>query len=391
MSKIRFVFAGRLVKEKWADLLLSAIEQLARKDDINNAIEIIVYGKWYLSDNFSQLAEQYTFVQYHWFRPKKELYKTREESHYTIMPSRFLETFGLSALESLSAWVPVIWFQKWWLNQFIDDDFAIEEVDDFDEQVELFTNKIRFLVKHFTKQKYTKQTKKARVIYKDFTRESRIGTFEKFLPKWVKNILLVSDYNADIWWIENWLLILKDKLEKNWYTVTFFWWWRGNVSHRGVFYNLFLTACNISATRRLRNTIKQTKPDLIWWHSIHRVLWWLPLSLLYKRTHLQWIMYHDFWLFHPYPSQVYSENQLIKSRDFIGFMREWVKKWWWRAPLLICKWISYAVIRYFLKRQIDLHLVPSPFMLPIVQNKWYIWTHAAMDVLPHFINPSDHK
>ena len=35
------------------------------------------------------------------------------------MPSEFLETFWLSALNALSRWVPVIWYKKWWLEPFI--------------------------------------------------------------------------------------------------------------------------------------------------------------------------------------------------------------------------------------------------------------------------------
>lgn len=40
-------------------------------------------------------------------------------SHYMLMPSRFLETFGLSALEAIESGVPVIGFDQGGLSQFL--------------------------------------------------------------------------------------------------------------------------------------------------------------------------------------------------------------------------------------------------------------------------------
>ena len=46
-------------------------------------------------------------------------------STYMLMPSRFLETFGLSALESVSYGVPIIGFCKGGLTQFVSKSGAI--------------------------------------------------------------------------------------------------------------------------------------------------------------------------------------------------------------------------------------------------------------------------
>gem|GEM_PF-6384005 len=46
------------------------------------------------------------------FQPQKLVHSFLTISHFLLVPSRFLETFGLVALESLARGVPVIGFAK---------------------------------------------------------------------------------------------------------------------------------------------------------------------------------------------------------------------------------------------------------------------------------------
>lgn len=384
---VECIYVWRLVKEKWCDILLETIELLWRSRSIKWKFHIHVYWKWYLAEKFEAYAKKYDFLTYHWFQKKSDVLKQRKKTHYTLMPSRFLETFGLSALDGLSVWTPVIWFQKWWLQQFIEDEYAIREYDDLRKQAKSLKNKIQKLIKDFDAQAYKKERKRMKKIYNNFLRDEWYKQFKQFTPSWSKRILIVSDYNKDIGGIENWLHIMVKKLKTEWYSVEFFWWSQKAPGKSWLFWNLFLTACNIWASRRLKRTIQRFNPDIIWRHSVHRVLWWYPLFETSKKTYWQRIMYHDFWLFHPYPSLVYDEEQLAEAKTFTGFMQEWLKKGWRHAPLLIAKWISFSFIRKQLRKNINLHLVPSWYMLWVVNRKGYIWKSAAIDVLPHFIDP----
>lgn len=46
------------------------------------------------------------------FQPQKLVHSFLAISHFLLVPSRFLETFGLVALESLARGIPVIGFAK---------------------------------------------------------------------------------------------------------------------------------------------------------------------------------------------------------------------------------------------------------------------------------------
>lgn len=386
-KKVNFIFVWRLVKEKGFHLLMWAIEKIWRmRGGEKEKIHIHIFGRGAMAEEFGTICDHHDFVTYHWFQPKKEVLKVWKKCHYTLMPSLFLETFWLSALDGLSVWTPVIGFQKGGLAQFIEDKYSISESWNDTKDSEKLKRKIVLLTERFDAKKRWIAKKHMKKKYEWFVREARYKHFKNLLPKSMKRIMIVSDYSADIWWIENWLYIVVRNLKEKWYKVQFVWWTNKTVSWKWLFFNLFKTTFNWKAWRKIEKTLKKFKPDIVWRHSVHRVLGRYPLSLAKDKTYRQRIMYHDFGLFHPYPSMVYNEKQLTESRTFRWFMREWLEKWRWNFPLLIAKWISYSCIRYQLKKNINLHLVPSAYMLGSVTSKWYIWENAAIDVLPHFID-----
>lgn len=384
---VDFICVWRLAQEKWSHLLLWAIEKIAKmRGKFSETVHIHIFWKWVLTEKFIEVSERYSFVTYHGHQPKVTVLDIRKKCHYTLMPSLFLETFGLSALDWLSVWTPIIWFSKWGLAQFIDEKYALKEHKTKEKLIEWIRKKITFLAKNHNPRKHVYVKKKMIKKYEWYVRENRYKHFKKLLPKHLKRIMFISDYSADIWWIENRIHIVVNNLKKVGYTVSFVWWIEKPIGKVWLFLNLFRTACNFTAGRRIKQQVDEFKPDVIWRHSVHRVLWRYPLSLIKKKSYQQRIMYHDFGLFHPYPSRVYHEKQLHNSRKIWWFMNEWMKKWFWNTPLLIAKWISYSCIKKQLMKNINLHLVPSAYMLWNVNAKWYIWKNAAIDVLPHFIN-----
>jgi glycosyltransferase involved in cell wall biosynthesis len=69
-------------------------------------------------------------VVYFGHRSQQEVKQALCSAHYMLMPSRFLETFGLSALEAISYGVPVIGYAKGGLAQFLLSEHAIHDSGD---------------------------------------------------------------------------------------------------------------------------------------------------------------------------------------------------------------------------------------------------------------------
>ena len=103
-TKLAFIFAGRLTIEKGFDLILELFETIQKKKQRHSLVHFHVFGDCPLAP----LIPQYHFVTYHGFQHKDTVLEIRKTCHYALMPSRFLETFGLSALDSLQCNVPVI-------------------------------------------------------------------------------------------------------------------------------------------------------------------------------------------------------------------------------------------------------------------------------------------
>jgi UDP-glucose:tetrahydrobiopterin glucosyltransferase len=62
------------------------------------------------------------YLIYHGRLPKEQAMAIVSKATYTLMPSRFLETFGLVALDSLALGVPVVAEKKGGLIPFVIDD-----------------------------------------------------------------------------------------------------------------------------------------------------------------------------------------------------------------------------------------------------------------------------
>ncbi len=88
--------------------LLQALKQSPLVDNVHCHI----FGSGELQEELEQLLPTHTFVTYHGFQPKEAINYIRQHADLTLMPSTFLETFGMSALESLQLGVPVVGFPK---------------------------------------------------------------------------------------------------------------------------------------------------------------------------------------------------------------------------------------------------------------------------------------
>lgn len=380
---MRCISVGRLEREKGIHHLLWLCKHVALHSKYQ-WFELHIFWSWSMEQHVIEASETYQFLTYHGHQPKEEVFKIRKTCDYTFVLSSFLETFGLVALDSLAMWVPVIWYKKWWLQPFMVDRRLQVDSYQWENVHQQLLWLLDYLMTHV--EPATRQTwsTKASNIYENYHPNLRVERFRELsrLPVWSK-ILLVSDYAVDIGWIENLLFAMKSLLEKEWYEVEFVWYSK-KVPSRKRYAQLLVTACNIPFALRLGSTVKAFQPDLIWWHSVHRRIWWLPVSMQKRYSAKQWVMYHDFWLFHPFPRLVNSEHQLEQSSTFPWFIKEWVKVGWWVLPLLFCKRVALRITRAVLS-SMDMHLVPSSYMETVVQRAYPHVDRSRIKTFSHFV------
>jgi glycosyltransferase involved in cell wall biosynthesis len=141
---MQFLYVGRLDKEKWIESLIFCIEQLIKT---NTDFHIDIYGEWWYTSHVKKLSYKYPkHITHHGRKHKQEIIWQRTKADFFIMPSTFLETFGLTACESLLCWVPVIGNKKWWLIPFIDDALDIQQTlwkNDWEKLYNLISNLIK--------------------------------------------------------------------------------------------------------------------------------------------------------------------------------------------------------------------------------------------------------
>ncbi len=378
---ISFFFVWRISAEKGITLILSAVELLVDQWYHNFHVDFV--GSGVLVDSILDHHLYWKHLFYHGRLSKEENIALMKKSTYVLMPSTFLETFWLVALDWLACGVPVVAQKKWGLTPFIIDDALTITSDHSLEDI------MRQLIEVTTNDYLTVLQKKARIVAAAYTPMKRFDRFWQ-LSNNCKKLLIVSDYAVDIWWIENYLFQIKKRLETNETAVDVYGktkgltWWRRKI-------DLAVAGVNVWWVVLLWKKMRKNVYDLVWLHSVQRRRGRCGIAFLWiNKKQPVWCMYHDFWLLHPFPSHVYEVSQLDRAQSFMWYLAEgknvlWsVKRYigWW--VLIIAKYFYSSWLFFLLGKVVDTHVVPSAYMLPYVQHK--LPSSSAVVEFPHFVS-----
>lgn len=387
------LFYWRLEKEKWFDQLVLAIKELNKK---KVDFEIFIFWKWSLESQLSEVHDKN--VHFFGWKPLDEIKKYLPNIDYCLMPSEFLETFWLSALNALSRWVPVIWYKKWWLEPFI-----FQECNLFLAKWNTTAERIVSIVEKLAKKTNPERVKdkeelewKIKKLLPEYTEDAR---YERFLSManfkkedWWKKILIISDFINKAWGIETYIHDVKNLLESKWHDVILRWstlpsWSKWQRKKR---FWLLLSPFNFRSSSDLKEVLEKERPDIIWFNSLLR---WLGPNVIktawkwrkWNKSDCKfWMMYHDFGYFYPFPSELYHIEDCktpLTKRNFVSAYK-------WKKLVtkfaVICKYYWLQPLKKILKNEIDLHLSPSDCVTNIARDSYKI-SEKKCKSFPHFI------
>lgn len=331
----KIFFIGRLEYEKWADILLQIV---IASESQKLPYEFHIFGEWSFLEKFSQ-----NNVFLHGKVAHHTIFSELRTADYLLMPSRFLETFWLVALESLSCGVPVIGFQKWGLASFISDDLALNEKNPVESFLQIMAKSPKTLVN-----------------ISDFSVEKWRNNLE-FLMKDFSRILIVHDYKEKIWGAEIYVQHVQKELQKMGKMVEFFWYsWEISPKIRKKLF--FASLFSKKREKELSEKIAEFQPDVIWSHSILRYIGAGGARAITEAGVPHFLMHHDLGLFSPFPSKIFSWENIPKNQNLWSWI--FPEKTLFGKILATIKWLLVRRIVRFLPKN-TVHLVPSSFMVEL--------------------------
>jgi len=379
------LYFGRLDDEKGFWLILKMLNCFIKKY-WTIPFSFYVFWKWKYTQELMNLWQKYSSIHFFGRQPLENIKRYHENCQFCLVPSTFLETFWLTALNSLSMWIPVIWFAKWGLSQFIEKKYNISNAE-WKNNSEKFFNLIESIVKDFNLWKidFEKEKEKAFNTAKKYTTEKRYENIQELFGK-PKRILLVSDFKSKLWWIETYIHDVADILEDKWYEVKIYGteipnWLVWNLIRK---FWLLLSMRNFVDWIKLKHTVRKFMPKIIRYHSTLRRLGRYPIKLLSSHKSKKFVMYHDLWYFHPYPSKVTNENMVKTPLNLKNFIKSANTKNPIKIAAVFFKYISVKLLSKQLKKSIDLHLIPSQFMEKIISESYNL-NPKKIKTLSHFI------
>ena len=391
------LYYGRLEKEKGFDSLVEAVKILQEK---KIAFELFVFGKGSLESELLPLV--WKNVHFFGFQPLSRIRQYVENIDYCLMPSEFLETFGLSALNALSRGLPVVGYKKWGLEPFIFPDcnlFVYKGQNTISRLVHCIEKLSQLSDQELKEKKSVYQTSISKLL-KHYTKEERYQRFLKLCwDKKPQKIILVSDFINKVWGIETYLHDVKDILESHGHEVKLWWWylpkwWRGKLR---IYLGLLFAPMNVWDTWRFKRFLKEEKPDLIFFNSLLRNLGRRVVKegIKYKNKLdsslcSEWqqvnirMMYHDFGYFFPFPHKLFHLEDCKTPLILSNFMFSVKNAGIITKLAVLCKYVWMKKLVRVLKKSVDLHLVPSEFMVNIVSKSYWV-SQKKVKAFNHFI------
>jgi hypothetical protein len=203
-------------------------------------------------------------------------------------------------------------------------------------------------------------------------------------------IVLVSDFINKVGGIETYLHDVKAILESRGHKVHL----RGGYVPKGIwgrlrkYLGLFLAPMNFRSRWKFRKFLKREKPDLIRFHSLLRNLGKnvVQSAKNYKKQKdcTLRMMYHDFGYFYPFPKKLFFVEEVKTPLSFQHFMAGAKKEYLLGKLATIGKYLRMQGLVKILKTSVDLHLVPSDFMVEIV-SKSYQLPEKRVKAFHHFM------
>ncbi len=384
-KKLWILFFGRLDDEKWFGLILEMLKMFI-KNYGTVPFSFYVFGKGKYVWELLELASKHSSIHFFGRQPLSTIQRYKENCHFCLMPSTFLETFGLTALNSLSMWIPVIGFSKWWLTHFIPNKYNISKAEWKDDTHRLY-NKMSEVITKYNQDEINiqQERKKSKSLANQYTVEKWFENISPIIWK-PKRILLVSDFKNKLWWIETYIHDVKNILESKWYEIKIYWskipTWK--IWQICKYFGIFLAILNFIDAIHLPIVAKKFKPKVIRYHSTLRLLGRLPIQKLSSHDSKKIMMYHDLWYFHPYPSLVTREDMVKTPLNLSNFIKSANTKNPLKILAVCFKYFSVHLLSKSLKNSIDTHLVPSDFLENIVSKSYQI-EPKKVQTLSHFI------
>ncbi len=357
-NNISILFASRLVHEKWVDILIDVIKKISIDPLLKDKIYWNICSDWSEVQKIEKLTEKYPdIISYYGKVSQKELAELYRKNDLLFMPSRFLETFWLTALEALASWIPVYGFSKWWLREFIPAELSIDPIDPVSDFIKKCT---LFLEKGIPNP----------LDVSLYSQEIWIQKLGKFFSGKQK-IAIVHDYKERIGGAEYYIEEVATSLKNIWKEVQIFsYTWKTSVWKRR-----FLFIFSSFAFQRyfqMHSFLRKNHPEVIWMHSVLRYVgfWWILAVKSYKKRNPSveiFLSHHDVGLIAAYPQYITRESEIPKDSSLSSFIPKNLSKP--KQFQSIFKWFYIRLLRFSLPKNLK-HMVFSSFLVPFVSEQF---------------------